>query len=224
LSSLLVACASSRPPVATGNQASEAAPVLQNNKPEQENASPVTETEQDSAAVPEEALPAVELTPELLYKLLMAEIAQQRGQWQSAYITFLSVAQQTRDPRLAHRAADIALQANREEEALVAVRLWHELAPNSEEAEQYLASLDILGDNMSGVKPILAKRLQAASPQERGPLMFQIQRLLSRAKNKALAFSTLEELLAPYKDSADSHIALAHGAFANNDAARARSE
>lgn len=225
LSSLLVACASSRPPAAPESRTADTTPALQQDKESQDKASSAQAA--DQAAVPEhqdEALPAVALTPELLEKLLGAELAQQRGQWQSAYVAFLSAAQQTRDPRLAHRAADIALQANQEEEALAAVRLWHELAPNSEESDQYLASLDILSDDMSGVKPILAKRLQAASPQERGPLMFQMQRLLMRAKNKALAFSTLEQLLAPYKDNADSHIALAHAAFANNDAARARSE
>ena len=59
----------------------------------------------------EDKLPSVKLTEELLYKLLTSEIAFQRGNWQAAYVTILGLAQQTRDPRLARRAAEIALSA-----------------------------------------------------------------------------------------------------------------
>src|SRR5687768_2133422 len=61
----------------------------------------------------EDLLPAVALSEELLFKLLSAEIAYQRNDWQTAYVTILTLAQQTGDPRLARRAAEVAHSVNR---------------------------------------------------------------------------------------------------------------
>ena len=94
----------------------------------------------------EDPLPSAELTEEVMYKVLSAEIAYQRGDWQTSYVTMLGLAQQTRDPRLARRAAEIALSAKEADEALAAVRLWRTLAPHSDEATQYYLSFIILSE------------------------------------------------------------------------------
>ena len=173
---------------------------------------------------PEDQLPSVELTDELIYKLLTSEIAFQRGEWQTAFVTLLSIAQQTRDPRVARRAAEMALAAKQTDEALSAVRLWRSLAPNSDEATQYYLSFIILSDNLAEAQPILEQRLKEARPQTRGLLAFQMQRLLARAKDKAAAFAMLERILTPYLDLPEARLALAQGAYANGDMERARRE
>lgn len=184
-------------------------------------ASPDSQTTEQAT---EEGLPAVELTNEMLYRLLTAEIAFQRGNWQLAYVTMFSMAQQTRDPRLAKRAAEIALSAKQADEALNAVKLWHGLAPNSEEAAQYYLSFLILGDNIQEAKPLIEERLKEATPATRGILIFQVQRLLARAKDKAGGFSVLEQVLAPYSSMNETHLALAQGAYIKGDMERARAE
>lgn len=171
-----------------------------------------------------EQLPSVELTEDLLFKLLRAELANQRGDWQLAYITMLVTAQETRDPRLARRAAEIALNVKKTGEALSAVRLWRELAPNSDEASQFYLGLVVIGDNLAEAKPIFTERLQEVGPQARGLLILQIQRLLARTKDKGAAFKLMEELVAPYPGLVETHIALAQSSFANGDLARARAE
>jgi len=185
-------------------------------------------TRKTSAAVneqkPEDPLPSVELTDDLLYKLLVSEFAYQKGDWQTGYVGMLALAQQTRDPRLARRAAEIALSAKRAEETLDAIRLWRALAPHSDEAAQYYLSFLVLGDNLAEAKPILEQQLKDARPQTRSILVFQIQRLLSRAKDKTTAFTLLEDVLRPYEDLPETHMALAQGAFAKGDVARAQSE
>lgn len=173
---------------------------------------------------PEDPLPSLDLSEELLYKLLTSEIAFQRGDWQTAYVTLLSIAQQTRDPRIARRAAEMALSAKQADEALNAVRLWRSLAPNSDEATQYYLSFIILSDNLAEAQPILEQRLAEARPQTRGLLAFQMQRLLARAKDKAAAFAMLEKILAPYLDLPEARLALAQGAYASGDSQRARAE
>ena len=95
---------------------------------------------------PGEKLPVAELSEEVLFRYLSAEIADQRGDWEYAYVNMLQIAQQTRDPRLARRAAEIAITAKEIDEALVAVRLWREVAPESEEAAQFYLSFILIGD------------------------------------------------------------------------------
>ncbi|HEX7634113.1 MAG TPA: tetratricopeptide repeat protein, partial [Noviherbaspirillum sp.] len=172
----------------------------------------------------EDPLPAVALTEEIMFKLLSTEIAQQRGDWQTAFVTAMGLAQETRDPRIARRAAEIALSAKQADEALTAVRLWRALAPHSDEATQYYVSLIILSDNLAEAKPLLEQRMREARPQTRGLLAFQMQRLLARAKDKTTAFAMLEELMAPYSDLPEAHLALAQGAFAKGDSERAHHE
>ena len=53
---------------------------------------------------PGESLPPQDLSPEVLYGYLIAEIALQRGDAGIAAQTFLELARRTRDPRIARRA------------------------------------------------------------------------------------------------------------------------
>lgn len=220
LSVMLSACASLRQPSETDADAGATS-----KKQTLVKATPVRSKGQAKAKPPvEDPLPATELSEDLLYDILRAEIAFQRGQWQPAYVTLLSDAQQTRDPRLAKRAAEMALAARRPGEALAAVRLWTELAPHSDEALQNYLGLIMLGDNIGEIQPLLSQRLAEAAPQARGPMILQIQRLLSRARDKTASFNILQDVVAPYPTLIESHLALAQGAYANRDSSRARDE
>ncbi|MFZ6781216.1 tetratricopeptide repeat protein [Undibacterium sp. Ji83W] len=177
-----------------------------------------------SAPVYEDPLPEVKLTEEIFYKIITAEIANQRGSWQGAYVTMYSVAEQTRDPRIAKRAAEIALAAKQSGEALQAVRLWRELAPNSNEATQYYLGFMLMNNNLAEIQSVYTEKLKSSDPKQLGVMMLQAQRLLSRSRDKNAAFTTLETLLEPYKNSPDAHMALAQGAYAKGDSKLAASE
>lgn len=171
-----------------------------------------------------EPLPSVELTSDLFYKLTKAELDFKRGQWQSAYVTMMVLAQQTRDPRLAQRSAEMALAAKQGGEAMAAIRLWRELAPESDEAAQYFLGFSVLSDDLSEAEQVFAQRLKASPPNARGLAMFQMQQFLLRAKDKAAAFALMERVLAPYGQTLEAHLVLAQGAFSNNDVERAGKE
>jgi Flp pilus assembly protein TadD len=176
------------------------------------------------APSPEDQLPPGSLTEDILLKYMSAEIANQRGDWQTAYVNMMAIAQQTRDPRLAKRAAEMALNAKHPEEALAAVRLWRQAAPLSEEAQQYYLGFIMLGENLDEARPMLEQRLRAAPPSAIGPLILQVQRMLARAKNRAAANSLLASLLEPYQAVPESHMAMAQGAALAGDQARAVGE
>src|SRR5262245_61749429 len=56
-------------------------------------------------------LPGVELSEELLFKMMLAEVAVQRDQPHIAVQTYLDLARATRDPRVAQRATEVAWNA-----------------------------------------------------------------------------------------------------------------
>ncbi|WP_332853288.1 tetratricopeptide repeat protein [Duganella sp. S19_KUP01_CR8] len=171
-----------------------------------------------------EALPNVELTSDMLFRITKAELEFKQGQWQGAYITMLALAQQTRDPRLARRAAEMALTAKQGPEALSAIRLWRSLAPDSDEATQYFLGFAVVNDDLGEAEQIFVERLKAAPLQARPLAMFQMQQFLLRAKDKSAAFALEDRVLAPYSDTLESHLILAQGAFALGDNERSRAE
>ena len=107
----------------------------------------------DDVALPP---PRHALTGSVLYKLLVAEIAGQRGDLPLAVESYLEVARDTRDPAVAARAARIAVFSGVGGKALEAAHLWGEIDPSSVEARQALASLLIRAGDLDAAVGHLA--------------------------------------------------------------------
>jgi tetratricopeptide (TPR) repeat protein len=231
LSGLLTACA-----VAPQQQAAASGNGVQNDRFGQvqtadAGADTALEPELDEeeraakAKAEEEAkLPKVELSATMLQQLLKAEFAFRNGDWQGPYLTMLSLAQQTGDPRLARRAAEMAVAAKQADDTLAAVRLWYRLDPQSDEATQYYVGMVVTSDNIAELEPVFEGRLRAAPANRRGVLLFQVQQLLGRAKDKDASIAMLERLIAPYQGTLEVHIVRAQIALVRNDKPKARVE
>ncbi|NNG23942.1 tetratricopeptide repeat protein [Telluria aromaticivorans] len=222
LSSILAACAvapTQQPAVASSAALAAGADIPLGQ--EQDDTAAATESAEELEAKlraeVEARLPKVELTSSMLNQLLKAEFAFRKGDWQGPYLTMLSLAQQTRDPRLARRAAEMAVTARQPDDTLAAVRLWRELDPASDEATQYFVGMVVTSDAIAEVEPIFAERLKAAPEKNRGVLMFQIQQLLGRAKDKDAAAAMLERIVTPYNGTLEAHIVRAQAALARAD-------
>ncbi|MFZ6818051.1 tetratricopeptide repeat protein [Undibacterium sp. Ji22W] len=164
------------------------------------------------------------LSKDILYKLTASDIALQRGEWQSPFITIMGLAQQTRDPRLAKRAAEIAMSAQQVDESLAAVRLWRELATDSPEAEQYYLSLIVIKSDYVALEQFFLKLLENSSGEERNGLIHQAQITLNRTGDKKAALLSLEKILVKDNSSLAGHIALSRAAYRSGDAVRAQQE
>ncbi|MDB5796469.1 MAG: tetratricopeptide repeat protein [Paucimonas sp.] len=209
-----VAPATAQPAVAAGRDAVAKAPAVRR----------VRTRAKTSSETPAEELPPNPLSGDVMVRFLAAEIANQRGAWQPAYVNMLALAQQTRDPRIARRAAEMALNARQAGEALAAVRLWRQLAPTSDEANQFYLGLVMLGEDLTEARSLLQQKLEETRLPLLGSTVLQVQRLAGRARNKAAAFTMLEELFAPYDNLPEAHIALAQQATAIGDGKRATQE
>ncbi len=167
-------------------------------------------------------IPEVPLTGALMYQLMAAELAAQQGELGAAYAIYLKLARETRDPRLARRAAELALQGRALPQSVEAAELWRELAPTSREAAQALALLYASSGRFDDAYMILASELKGAvNPAlELG----RVQRQMARAQDRQGAFALLERLAKPYADNADVHLVLAAGAHAAGMQERAAAE
>ena len=108
-----------------------------------------------------QALPSVELSSELLYEYLLSEIAAQRGNDTLAVEGSLDLAKKTRDPRLAMRAAHMALQFGQLDKAVEALRIWRDTDPSSLMARRMLASVLLRGGRLDEAGEEFANLLKA---------------------------------------------------------------
>ena len=157
-------------------------------------------------------LPAQELTPQTLYRFLLAEIAGARGQIGLAAQLYLEIARDTRDPRIARRAAEVALFARNADMAAEAARIWSEADPSSEEAKRLLAGVvSAHGGRLEDVQIQLARAL-AQTPANLDANLMGLNRALSRLEDKQAAQSMVIRLTEPYLDHPEAHFARAQAA------------
>ncbi|MGH8618988.1 MAG: tetratricopeptide repeat protein [Burkholderiales bacterium] len=178
---------------------------------------------QGQPAAKTRTLPQTDLTQQLLFKLLVGEIAQQRGQTAVAVQAYLDVARETKDPRIAQRATEIAWNARMSAAALEAASIWLQAEPESPQARQVLAALLVNQPKIAEAQPHLEKWL-AADPAAAGQTFLQIGALAVRNQDRAAALQLVQSLARPYPQLPEAHFAVAQVAAAANDDALALTE
>jgi len=172
---------------------------------------PLTTSVQSSEPVsePEQAgLPAVELSGEILFRLLAADLAVQRQQFELAAGLYLIVAQETQDPRLAEQAARMALFSRRDREALDAARLWVALVPESRAGREAIVSAYIRNGDGQGAQEHLEFLLNSGDDAEQ---IFQlVVSLLQHEWETRTAFDAIQSLVDRHADNPDAQFALAY--------------
>ncbi len=161
----------------------------------------------------ESSLPNRSLDEDLLYKFLLAEIAAQRGNAQLAAQAYLDLAKSTRDPRVARRATEVALQAKLNDVALDAARIWLATEKDSAAARQTLATLLVNARDLRAAKPLLAEIL-AAEKKNVGAAFMQLQGVLGRHPDKTAVYELVRDLARSYAKQPEAQFALAQAAQA----------
>lgn len=168
----------------------------------------------------EAPLPAMELSESLLFKITLAEIAAQRGQPHVAVPAFLEAARETRDPRIARRATEIAWNARFLPAALEAATLWLQADPESRRARQTVIALLVNQSRLDDAQPHLEKWL-AGDPENLGQNFLQLYSLLSGHKDKPAIQKLIGRLASGHAQVPEASLALAQAAWSADDAATA---
>ena len=139
-------------------------------------------------------------TGEGVFEVLASEIALQRGEPGLAYNTYMEMARQYRDPRLAQRAMEIAITAGSPDLALQATQLWDTLTPPSEtKPKEVLITLLALSQRWPDlVKPTIELLNQQTLAQRENTLL-QLQSLLGKANDETQALQAFYEIVSAVK-------------------------
>lgn len=160
-----------------------------------------------------------DVPPHLIYKLLVAEIAGQRGDLNLAIDNYIDVARETHDPKVAARATQIALFAKEFDKALESSQLWVSVEPDNADARRNLASVYLRLARPVDAVAEYEKMLTLVEDEENPGHGFTIiASQLSREPDRELAMSVMDKLLEtrqddPYALFAQSHLAMRQARF-----------
>jgi tetratricopeptide (TPR) repeat protein len=142
---------------------------------------------------------------DLLFDILLGEVAGQREQLDVSVEHYLRAAARSDDPRIAERALRIAVFAKQEPAALTAARRWVELEPESNEARQSLAALALRAGNVDEAYTQFDFLLRDAQDETQ---MYQgITGLLARNEDREVALTLMGRLAQSHAQSAQAHLA-----------------
>lgn len=169
-------------------------------------------------------LPLVTLTSSLMYRILAAEMAAQRGSFLPAAATAIKVARETSDPRMAKRALEFYVQAGNLPGALDAATLWAFLDPRDPEATATQLALSASAGKTEGLVPALVKQVNATP--DKALAFARVMAVLNRMNDRKQAFEILEQVLEQTQQSNTlvGHMALADMAESAQDFNRAYAE
>lgn len=167
-------------------------------------ATPVDSPKQSST------LPPADLKPDILYELLVAELAGQRNDYDIMLGNYLSAAEKTGDAGVAKRATQIAMSLGAHQAALEAAELWQQADPNDPAAKQALAGELVLdqkpdqavalieellaSDNDANFESLISNS-QYLNNVQRNVLIQQFDRLLTKYPNNSQLLLTQSILL-----------------------------
>jgi tetratricopeptide (TPR) repeat protein len=168
-----------------------------------------------------QAKPSSALTADLMYRLLIGDIALQRGEPALAARAYFEAAREAKDASLARRATEIALAARQRGLAAEAAKLWSELDPAAERAKQVIAAMERAGagkgtdivdvELKAQVEKALAQA--AATPSALADAFLQLNHLLSRDPDPAATYQLIAAVAAPYPNVPEANFAVALAAL-----------
>jgi outer membrane biogenesis lipoprotein LolB len=135
-----------------------------------------------------------------VFEVIASELALQHGEAGLAYGTYMEMARQYRDPRLAQRAMEIGIAGGSPNLALQAAQLWDALSPPSEiKPKEVFVTLLVLSNRWpDAVKPAI-ELLRKETPAQQEATLLQLQTLLSKAKDETEAMRAFYEIASAAK-------------------------
>jgi tetratricopeptide (TPR) repeat protein len=165
----------------------------------------------------------VELNADLFYRLLLGDVALQRGDLAVSARAYLDAARTTQDARLAERATEVSIAARDRTLVHDAADLWARLDPSAERPKHVLAALE--SNNNTGAIPSTASNDELRARIEHvlanaaltgpgvGDVFMQLNRLFSEQSDKRAVLALVREVAKPYPKTPEAHYAVAIAAF-----------
>ncbi len=161
----------------------------------------------------------------LFYQLLIGEMEAAAGRSSQGVEFMVDAARRTRNEALFERAAEMAIQARSGDQALAVIRSWRATLPQSRLALQLqLQVLFALGRPDESSEP-LRSLLSSTPAEQRSAVIAAIPKLFERTGDTKAALVTIEQVLQPYLQAAETRtaarVALARATVEAGDTNRA---
>ncbi|MDP2904137.1 MAG: hypothetical protein Q8N96_13705, partial [Methylovulum sp.] len=168
-------------------------------EPSKKSATPAKKTEPKAKTQQADAKTSID--PDVLFMLLTAELAGQRGQYDIALEGYLEAAKRVKDPRFAERAAMIAMYVKDTNKMNEAVSLWLRQDAGNQTARK-LAVLSALraGDKQGAVGHVEA--LLKTDPAGFEKSLLELAGVLQKENKSALVYDVLDTVSLKHPDQA----------------------
>ncbi len=154
------------------------------------------------------SLPKLALDDEMVMRILIGDIAAQRGNIPLAAQAWVDLARRTQDPRVAQRAAQLAVASGQLALAQEATEIWVAAAPVALPARQLMISL-LLRSNRIADAEVHLNAMFAAKPQEVAPFFMQMHQLWGKDVDRQAVLELTLKLTEPYQPMPEAHFARA---------------
>lgn len=149
---------------------------------------------------------------QLLYHMLVAEMARHRGDADQALAAYLEAMQLTRDPRPAEQAAQLAIIRGRLDDALAALQRWDALEDDNAEVDRLLGLLHLRAGEPDRAYHHLSRYLGTLGGEVR-QAFGGLGELLGREARPDDVLQVLGQLAEEYAGHASAQVALARAAM-----------
>jgi Flp pilus assembly protein TadD len=160
---------------------------------------------------------------QVIYQVLLAEFALQRGDANLASQAYADLALRTRDPQVLERTVEVAGYARRFDLALEAARLWIDVEPTSKRAQQMMVSVMILSNQLDDLAPGLIRMLEV-DKESLADNLLGLNRMFARNPDRQAVFSLIDKVARPFFAVAEAHYAVALAAASAGAYERALAE
>jgi len=184
-------------------------------------------TTRESRAARPEVTPDIkdysELSGQVIYQVLLAEMALQRGKTEFASQAYADLAVRTRDPAILQRAIEVAGHARRLDLVLELARLWVEVEPDSQRAQQVLIGVLVMSNQLDGLAPQLIRMLEADKEALPANLL-ALNRMFARSPDRQAVLRLISQVCKAFFGLAEAHYAVAVAASAADQREQALAE
>jgi tetratricopeptide (TPR) repeat protein len=164
-----------------------------------------------------------ELSGQVVYQVLLAEVALQRGRNEFASQAYADLAVRTRDPGVIERAVEVAGYARRMDVVLDMANLWVQVQPDSKRAQQVMVGVLIMSNQLDGLAPRLIRMLEA-DPESLPANLLGLNRMFARSPDRRAVLQLISKVCAPFFGLAEAHYAVAVAATSAAESERALAE
>jgi len=170
---------------------------------------------QSSAAPVSSANYGTSADSQLMFEIMIAELAGRRGQLDVAMTGYLRAAERTDDPRVSERATRLATFGRQWAEAETAARRWRSLEEESIEAPQFLAQSLIRQNKIDDAADEYVAIVTSA--EDKNLALREVQTAIQGAGSATDITTILLRMEAAFPTQVESHLGLARAYTGNGD-------